>query len=237
MRCIVGACIAVLVLSGCGGSDDRPDLAASSTTLDGPGRGRNDPDDDGRHVADEQGPDVYARDTEAVPDDPHTSRRDRGGAGELGRPAGQVRWAVGKRRRRRRDVHEGCVGGVVRPDGRCAVLPVATRPTTAPRRVPRLARVGARRGRTGSCRELRRRRSYGSTSSSTRRARSTSSPSSTSYGRYRRGCVMPPPRRAPRRSPTPGAATLGSVTEVDAKPLDERLEEIGAQLAWVRDYL
>ena len=27
------------------------------------------------------------------------------------------------------------------------------------------------------------------------------------------------------------------VTEVDAKPLDERLEEIGAQLAWVRDYL
>ena len=36
MRCIVGACLAVLVLSGCGGSDDRPDLAASSTTLDGP---------------------------------------------------------------------------------------------------------------------------------------------------------------------------------------------------------
>ena len=36
MRCIVGACIAALVLSGCGGSDDRPDLAASSTTLDGP---------------------------------------------------------------------------------------------------------------------------------------------------------------------------------------------------------
>ena len=36
MRCIVGACLAVLVLSGCGGSDDRPDLAASSTTLDEP---------------------------------------------------------------------------------------------------------------------------------------------------------------------------------------------------------
>jgi hypothetical protein len=27
------------------------------------------------------------------------------------------------------------------------------------------------------------------------------------------------------------------VAEVDGKPLDERLEEIGAQLAWVRDYL
>jgi hypothetical protein len=27
------------------------------------------------------------------------------------------------------------------------------------------------------------------------------------------------------------------VTDVDGKPLDERLEEIGAQLAWVRDYL
>jgi len=24
---------------------------------------------------------------------------------------------------------------------------------------------------------------------------------------------------------------------MDGKPLDERLEEIGAQLAWVRDYL
>jgi len=27
------------------------------------------------------------------------------------------------------------------------------------------------------------------------------------------------------------------MAEVDSKPLDERLEEIGAQLAWVRDYL
>jgi hypothetical protein len=27
------------------------------------------------------------------------------------------------------------------------------------------------------------------------------------------------------------------VSEADGKPLDERLEEIGAQLAWVRDYL
>jgi hypothetical protein len=27
------------------------------------------------------------------------------------------------------------------------------------------------------------------------------------------------------------------VADVDGKPLDERLEEIGAQLAWVRDYL
>jgi len=27
------------------------------------------------------------------------------------------------------------------------------------------------------------------------------------------------------------------MAEVDGKPLDERLEEIGAQLAWVRDYL
>ena len=36
MRWIVGACLAVVALSGCGGSDDRPDLAASSTTLDEP---------------------------------------------------------------------------------------------------------------------------------------------------------------------------------------------------------
>jgi hypothetical protein len=27
------------------------------------------------------------------------------------------------------------------------------------------------------------------------------------------------------------------VPEVDTKPLDERMQEIGAQLAWVRDYL
>jgi len=27
------------------------------------------------------------------------------------------------------------------------------------------------------------------------------------------------------------------MTEADGKPLDERLQEIGAQLAWVRDYL
>jgi len=27
------------------------------------------------------------------------------------------------------------------------------------------------------------------------------------------------------------------MAEVYGKPLDERLEEIGAQLAWVRDYL
>jgi hypothetical protein len=38
-------------------------------------------------------------------------------------------------------------------------------------------------------------------------------------------------------SPTLGAATLGRMSEADGKPLDERLQEIGAQLAWVRDYL
>jgi hypothetical protein len=27
------------------------------------------------------------------------------------------------------------------------------------------------------------------------------------------------------------------MAESDGKPLDERLQEIGAQLAWVRDYL
>jgi hypothetical protein len=32
-------------------------------------------------------------------------------------------------------------------------------------------------------------------------------------------------------------ATLLPVAEQDGKPLDQRLEEIGAQLAWVRDYL
>jgi hypothetical protein len=33
------------------------------------------------------------------------------------------------------------------------------------------------------------------------------------------------------------AATLGHMSEADGKPLDERLQEIRAQLAWVRDYL
>jgi hypothetical protein len=28
-----------------------------------------------------------------------------------------------------------------------------------------------------------------------------------------------------------------TMADVDGKPLDERLQEIGAQLAWVRDYL
>ena len=32
-------------------------------------------------------------------------------------------------------------------------------------------------------------------------------------------------------------ATLSHMADQDGKPLDERLEEIGAQLAWVRDYL
>ena len=38
-------------------------------------------------------------------------------------------------------------------------------------------------------------------------------------------------------SPTSIATTLDGMAEVDGKPLDERLQEIGAQLAWVRDYL
>jgi hypothetical protein len=57
----------------------------------------------------------------------------------------------------------------------------------------------------------------------------------------REGFAMPP-RRCARRDPvtpcpTRHLGTLGSVAEVDGKPLDERLQEIGAQLAWVRDYL
>ena len=38
-------------------------------------------------------------------------------------------------------------------------------------------------------------------------------------------------------SPTLRAATLGRMSEADGKPLDDRLQEIGTQLAWVRDYL
>ena len=34
-----------------------------------------------------------------------------------------------------------------------------------------------------------------------------------------------------------GAGYHRRVAETDGKPLAERLEEIGAQLAWVRDYL
>jgi hypothetical protein len=30
---------------------------------------------------------------------------------------------------------------------------------------------------------------------------------------------------------------VSSMAELDGKPLEERLQEIGAQLAWVRDYL
>ena len=41
----------------------------------------------------------------------------------------------------------------------------------------------------------------------------------------------------PRDSPTPVAATLVAWPRLDGKPLDERMQEIGAQLAWVRDYL
>jgi hypothetical protein len=32
-------------------------------------------------------------------------------------------------------------------------------------------------------------------------------------------------------------AKVSGMAELDGKPLDERLQEIGAQLAWVRDYL
>jgi hypothetical protein len=35
--------------------------------------------------------------------------------------------------------------------------------------------------------------------------------------------------------PTPGYHRR--MVDADGKPLDERLEEIGVQLAWVRDYL
>ena len=31
--------------------------------------------------------------------------------------------------------------------------------------------------------------------------------------------------------------TIADVADESGKPLDQRLEEIGAQLAWVRDYL
>ncbi len=50
-------------------------------------------------------------------------------------------------------------------------------------------------------------------------------------------CVTPPPRRAPSWESDPGRGYARRMAEVDGKPLDERLEEIGAQLAWVRDYL
>jgi hypothetical protein len=41
----------------------------------------------------------------------------------------------------------------------------------------------------------------------------------------------------PDRTPTPAVATLLQMADANGKPLDQRLEEIGAQLAWVRDYL
>jgi hypothetical protein len=34
-----------------------------------------------------------------------------------------------------------------------------------------------------------------------------------------------------------GSARLATVAEAADQPLDQQLEEIGAQLAWVRDYL
>jgi hypothetical protein len=36
---------------------------------------------------------------------------------------------------------------------------------------------------------------------------------------------------------THASATLLPMAEIVERPLDQRLEEIGAQLAWVRDYL
>ena len=46
-----------------------------------------------------------------------------------------------------------------------------------------------------------------------------------------------PRRLTETRALTRDAGTLARVAELDGKPLDERLQEIGAQLAWVRDYL
>ena len=39
------------------------------------------------------------------------------------------------------------------------------------------------------------------------------------------------------QDPTPAPDTLHLMADLEGKPLDERLEEIGTQLAWVRDYL
>jgi hypothetical protein len=52
----------------------------------------------------------------------------------------------------------------------------------------------------------------------------------------RRACRSPrrPPAHRASRGRNRGA---DPVADADGKPLDERLEEIGAQLAWVRDYL
>jgi hypothetical protein len=55
-------------------------------------------------------------------------------------------------------------------------------------------------------------------------------------GAPRIGALPEPLRvRAVGSDPVPGYHHL--VADQDGKPLDERLEEIGAQLAWVRDYL
>ncbi len=44
-------------------------------------------------------------------------------------------------------------------------------------------------------------------------------------------------RRISHQDPTPAPDTLHLMADLDGKPLDERLQEIGTQLAWVRDYL
>jgi len=41
----------------------------------------------------------------------------------------------------------------------------------------------------------------------------------------------------PRAVPYKRAATIEGVAEQPQQPLEQQLEEIGAQLAWVRDYL
>jgi hypothetical protein len=66
---------------------------------------------------------------------------------------------------------------------------------------------------------------------------STSGPWSIACDRPQRVFAKRPRRHAGDESPTSIAATLDGMAEVDGKPLDERLQEIGAQLAWVRDYL
>jgi hypothetical protein len=40
-----------------------------------------------------------------------------------------------------------------------------------------------------------------------------------------------------RQGNDPRRRYASPMAEADGKPLDERLQEIGAQLAWVRDYL
>jgi hypothetical protein len=49
--------------------------------------------------------------------------------------------------------------------------------------------------------------------------------------------LSPQLTRTDEEATASGSATIAAMADESAQPLNDQLEEIGAQLAWVRDYL